>query len=371
MRVRRLLLEDFRGYDRAEIQLAERMTAFVGPNGAGKTNILEAIHLLARGDSPRARDDQEMVRWGAAMARLAANVERRDGERTVETILFASVAGERRRPRRYLAEGSARRSEEVLGQIVVVAFFPEDVHLLAAGPQARRRYLDGMITQVERRHRSETREYQRVLEQRNALLRALRDEDRDTGEELPFWDGELCRLAAQISHRRMHAVREIREPFRGASESFSGEHAMDVAYATPAEGETPEERSASYARLLGEKREKELWQGSTLVGPHREDLAVTANGRDLPSFASRGEQRTAVLSLKLAEAAWLTLRTGELPVFLLDDVLSELDTERRERLIEAIPPAAQALMTSALPAGLPSRLAAEAAIVPVVRGRVG
>lgn len=369
MRVQRLVLEDFRSYDRADITLAPGLTAFVGPNGAGKTNLLEAMHLLARGDSPRARDDAEMVRWGAAMARAAAETVR-DGETArVETLLFAPVEGERRPPRRYLVDGAAKRAEDALGRIVVVAFFPEDVELLAQAPSARRRYLDAMIAQVHRRHRADAREYQRVVEQRNALLRALREEQAAPDHQLAFWDAELCRLAATISLRRIEAVHEIRRPFREAIERWSGEHLVDVAYTTPAEGETEEQRVAAYRRLVAEKQEREMWQGSTLVGPHREDLAVTSGGRDLPSFASRGEQRSVVLALKLAEAAWLRERTGTTPIFLLDDVLSELDPERRHRLVDALPADAQALLTSALPAGLPPGLAERATVVPVSRER--
>jgi DNA replication and repair protein RecF len=388
VRVRRLLLEDFRSYDVADIALTPGITVFVGPNGAGKTNILEALHLLARGDSPRAGDDTELVRWGAAMARVVAEVELDEGARRVEIALFAPTADERRRPRRYLLDGASKRADDALGEIVVVAFFPEDVELLSQAPSARRRYLDAMIAQVDRRHRAAVREYKRVVDQRNALLRALREEMRTPGappeqellpldgqaagrDELEFWDRELCRLAATVSLRRMHAVRELREPFRQSIERASGEHVIDVAYASPAEGDTEDERAASYRRLLEEKREKERWQGATLVGPHREDLAVTSGGRELPSFASRGEQRSVVLALKLAEAAWLRARTGSVPIFLLDDVLSELDPVRRELLVAALPADAQALVTSALPAGLPPPLTERAGIVPVSRGRVG
>ncbi len=384
MRVTQILLEDFRSYSATEVALGPSATVFVGANGAGKTNLLEALHLLARGDSPRARDDSEMVRWGAAMARLIASAERDDERRKVEVQLFAPVAGERRRPRRYLLDGAVKRADEALGEIVVVAFFPEDVDLLSESPSARRRYLDAMIAQVERRHRAAVREYQRVVEQRNALLRALRDQAGDpdqvtlrlegasTGrDELEFWDRELCRLAAAVSLRRMQAVREIRDGFREAVESQGGEHVVDIAYASPAEGDSEPERVASYTRLLEEKREKERWQGATLVGPHREDLAVTSGGRELPSFASRGEQRSVVLALKLAEAGWLRARTGSVPIFLLDDVLSELDPDRRERFISALPEDAQTLVTSALPAGLPPGLSERATMVPVSRGQVG
>lgn len=343
----------------------------VGPNGTGKTNLLEALHLLARGDSPRARDDTELVRWGATMGRAVAEVTRAGERARIEILIFSAVEGERRRPRRYLVDGTAKRPDDTLGRIIVVAFFPEDTMLLSEAPSARRRYLDAMIAQVDRRHRSETREYERVVEQRNALLRAMRDEGAANESETAFWDGELCRLGAALSLRRIQAVRELRPAFLRAIERWSGEHVVDVAYATAAEGETEAERAVAYARLVAEKREKELWRGATLVGPHREDLAVTSGGRTLPSFASRGEQRSAVLALKLAEAAWLAERTGTTPVFLLDDVLSELDPERRERLVAGLPEDAQAFVTSALPAGLPKTLVERARVLPVRRGAIG
>ena len=162
MRVARLLIEDFRGAARAERTLAPGVTALVGRNGAGKTNVLEAIHLIARGDSPRARDDAELVRWGANTARVSARVERVDDARGRRPLVLAPPEGERRRPRRYLLDGAGKRADEAIGELAVVSFFPEDVQLLAEAPSARRRYLDAMVGQVYRRHRSDTREYQRV-----------------------------------------------------------------------------------------------------------------------------------------------------------------------------------------------------------------
>jgi len=262
-----------------------------------------------------------------------------------------------------------------------VSFFPEDVQLLAEAPSARRRYLDAMVAQVHRRHRAESREYGRVLEQRNALLRAMRLDVRPSpaapasaephSMELGFWDSELVRLAASISLRRLEAVRELVAPFREAAARFSGADALSLAYAAQVEGDTLEERAAAYQALLEQKRERELWQGTTLVGPHREDLAVSAMGRSLPTFASRGEQRSAVLSLKLAEAAWIRERVGELPVFLLDDVLSELDPGRRNALVAALPKGAQTLLTAAFEAGVPAQLVDQAEILRVGDGGIG
>jgi DNA replication and repair protein RecF len=369
VRVSKLALEDFRSYAQVELSLARGAVAFIGPNGAGKTNLLEAIHLIARGDSPRAHDDTEMVRWGATTARVGTEVDRAEDHRRIETLLFAPPEGERRRPRRYLLDGAGKRSEDIAGELVVVAFFPEDVELLVAAPSGRRRFLDAMLGQIDRAHRRETRELQRVLEQRNALLRVAREELELPEQEMAFWDSELVRLAAAISLRRSRLVADLEAPFVKATELFTGAEGLSLAYAGQVEGDTLEERAIGYQRVLREKRER--WQGASLVGPQRDDLAVTSAGRMLPAFASRGEHRSAVLSLKIAEAAWLASRIGEQPVFLLDDVLSELDTGRREALVQAIPEDAQVLLTAAIPTALPDTLRARTTLVPVRRGEVG
>ena len=304
----------------------------------------------------------EMVRWGATTARVRTSRPRRRPSRG--DAAFAPPDGERRRPRRYLLDGAGKRSEDAVGELVVVAFFPEDVDLLVAAPSARRRFLDAMLGQIDRAHRREMRELQRVLEQRNALLRAARDELELPEEEMAFWDRELIRLSAAISLRRVRLVDELHEPFVAATELFTGADGLALAYAGQVDGSTLEERAAAYQQVLREKRERERWQGTSLVGPQRDDLAVTSAGRALPEFASRGEHRSAVLALKIAEAAWLTSRVGEQPVFLLDDVLSELDPARREALARAIPEDAQTRITAAISTGAPDTLRERATSCP-------
>jgi DNA replication and repair protein RecF len=369
LRVAAVVLEDFRSYEERTIDLEPGVTAFVGPNGAGKTNILEAVHLVARGESSRAGDDAEMIRWGAPLARVAVDACRADDRARLEVTLFAPAAEMRRRPRRYTADGAPRRADDVVGRVAVVAFFPEDTDLLASAPSARRRYLDAMVGQVDRSHRADTRAYANVLTQRNALLRAGRDEEPVSESEIAFWDTELVRLATSISLRREAAVREIRPAFRQAAAALGADPTPDVAYAGQVQGLTADERADGYRRLIVEKRERERWQATTLVGPHREDLAVAIGERPLPTFASRGEQRSAVLALKLAEAEWIRARVGEPPIFLLDDVLSELDTAHREALCRSLPDGAQTLLTAAVQSSIPEALRSGATIREVVRTR--
>lgn len=367
MRVAAIALQDFRCYESRKLEISPGVTAFVGPNGAGKTNILEAVHLIARGDSSRAGDDTEMVRWGASLARVAIEACRADERTRLEVTLFAPSADVRRRPRRYTADGAPRRADDVVGKVAVVAFFPEDTDLLASAPSARRRYLDAMVAQVDRSHRADTRAYANVLTQRNALLRAGRDDEPVSESEIAFWDIELVRLATAISLRREAAVRELRPAFRKAAAALGANPAPDVAYAGQVQGSTAEERADGYRRLIVEKRDRERWQATTLVGPHREDLAVAIGERPLPTFASRGEQRSAVLALKLAEAEWIHTHVGEPPIFLLDDVLSELDTAHREALCRALPDGSQALLTAAVLTSIPEALRARATVAEMAR----
>ena len=367
MRVAAIGLEDFRSYEDRRIDLAPGATAFVGPNGAGKTNILEAVHLIARGESSRAGDDAEMIRWGAPLARVTVEACKADDQTRLEVTLFAPTVGARRRPRRYTADGAPRRTDDVVGTVAVVAFFPEDTDLLASAPSARRRYLDAMVAQVDRAHRADTRAFANVLTQRNALLRAGRDDEPVSESEIAFWDTELVRLATSISLRREAAVRELRPAFRAAAAALGADPPPDVAYAGQVHGATAEARAEGYRRLIAEKRDRERWQATTLVGPHREDLAVAAGERPLPTFASRGEQRSAVLALKLAEAEWIRGHIGEPPIFLLDDVLSELDTAHREALCRSLPEGAQTILTAAVLTSIPEALRREATVTEIVR----
>src|SRR5919204_5528709 len=258
MRVASCALQDFRSYREITLPLAAGVTAFVGPNGAGKTNLLEAVHFVARGDSARASDDAELIRWGAAYARVAVTVER-DGELTqLEVTVFAPAPAVRRRPRRYAADGAPRRADDVLGAFSVVAFFPEDTELLVSAPSARRRYLDAMVSQVDRAHRADVRAYAQVLQQRNALLRAGADGEVAIPEsELAFWDSELVRLSVAISLRRESAVRELRPAFRAAAAAIGAEPAPDIAYVGQTHAATADERADEYRRLIVEKRDRE------------------------------------------------------------------------------------------------------------------
>jgi DNA replication and repair protein RecF len=371
VRARRLILEDFRSYAALDLVLDDGTTLLVGPNGAGKTNLLEALAVLALGISPRTSDDVDLVRWGAALARIRADIVQPEGERRVEAMVFAPAVGERRRPKRFAIDGVPRRVAEVAGELRVVAFFPDEMALLTDAPAARRRYLDAVIGQSDGRYRRTASDLARVINQRNALLRASRDDGiPPRAEEIAFWDLELVRLAAAVAATRIEVLAQLAPHFAVAHERIAGGAAASLDYVCQVAAEREDDLADGYRALLAEKRDREVWQGTTLVGPHRDDLRVRSGGRALPTFASRGEQRTAIVALKLAEAAWIAERTAQDPIFLLDDVLSELDPPRRERLATAIPRGAQCLVTTAVPAALPGSIVRTASRLVVASGEV-
>jgi DNA replication and repair protein RecF len=368
---RRLILEDFRSYTELDLSLHPGAVLLLGPNGAGKTNILEALAVLALGVSPRTSDEVDLVRWGAALARIRADIAQPEGERRIEAVLFAPAPGERRRPKRFAVDGAPKRAADIAGQLRIVAFFPEEMALLTDPPAARRRYLDGVIGQGDALYRRALVDLGRVLDQRNALLRSWRDDGvSPRPEEIAFWDVELVRLGAVVAAARRRVITELAPHFVRSHQKLAGEQALSLEYVCQVVGEREDELAAGYRALLAEKRDREAWQGTTLVGPHRDDVRVSFEGRALPSFASRGEHRTAILALKMAEAAWVAERTGQDPIFLLDDVLSELDPPRRERLTSVISREAQCLITAAVTAGLPDSILHRSSVLTVSPGGV-
>jgi DNA replication and repair protein RecF len=354
-----LSLTNFRNYVRQEFAFAPGRVLLLGENAQGKTNVLEAVFLLAVGRSERAMTDADYIAWSARddaqpVARIAGTALRADGEVTVEL----SIAG---RPgatgmiasKRFRLNGVAKRMADAAGAIAAVLFTTDDMELVRGAPSGRRRYLDVMLTQMDRRYGRALSRYGKVVTQRNALLKRIREGDAKKGE-LGYWDDELSREAADLLIARAAACERL-SPLAAASHTrLSGEReTLAVAYAprfdwSPARIATasPEEIAETLTERLRATQARDIGAGLTLTGPHRDDVTLTLDGEPAASFASRGQQRTAALALRLAEAALLHERTGERPVLLLDDVLSELDEARRASVLGAID-ADQALITSA------------------------
>jgi DNA replication and repair protein RecF len=371
MRLTRLTLEDFRSYVAAKLHPDPGLTIVTGPNGAGKTNLLEAVHVAITGRSHRAGAEAELVRHGRPFARIRLDLADEEGAEAarIELLLPGEASGPEFR-KRLTVNGLPRRSTSVGETARAVLFRPEEMLLLVGSPGERRRFLDTILAQRERRAAHDLAELSRVLAQRNALLRAIRREEA-TADELVFWDEQLATVGASVMAARVALVRDLdaRIPDLHDAVAPPDEQAdrVRLAYADtlkeawpersadPGLAEPPavEELVHAFRRRIADVRQKELWNGVSLVGPQRDDLRVELAGRAVAAHASRGQQRTIILAMKLAERDLLGDGDAPTPIVLLDDVFSELDAERSERALELLLARGQVLVTTADLASLP------------------
>jgi DNA replication and repair protein RecF len=358
----RLALFDFRSYAAAEIAPDAGLTVVAGPNGTGKTNLLEAIHTTITGRSHRATVDAELVRHGAPFARVRVEVA---GGTAIELVLpgMDPPAGVRKR---LTVNGVPRRTTAVAEVARVVLFRPEEMLLLVGSPGDRRRFLDGIVAQRDRRAAQDLVDVARVIAQRNALLRAIRAEEAPL-DALAFWDEQLAQLGARVMRARLEVLAELVERIgplhdavatdgeRGASVGLAYADGLKEAWPDRVDPAlripTDEELADAYRRRIGDVRQKEAWNGVSLVGPQRDDLRADLGGRDVAAHASRGQQRTIILAMKLAETDLLGV-DGPPPIVLLDDVFSELDPDRAARLSDLLTKRGQVVVTTADPGTL-------------------
>jgi DNA replication and repair protein RecF len=343
-------IQGLRSYASLEAGFGPGPQLIVGPNAAGKTTLLEAVVLLAWGRSHRTSSDGELVRWGSELAR----VEGRAGRETIEVALVrptapVGAASADRARKRIRVNGVPRRAAGLVGLLRTVVFAPEEMLLVVGSPGLRRAALDQLAIQRSAAYGRDLAAYTRTLQQRNSLLRAIREEQAGR-DELRFWDSSFLDAGGAIVAERLRVLADLAGPLARAHAEIAPEEAdaarLTVAYATNAPalpGELPRD---ALARRLAETAEKEVWNGSTLVGPHRDDVVFGLDGRDMSGFASRGQQRTAILAFKLAELDLLTEQDGKPPLLLLDDVFSELDPERRAHLVRRIAELPQAFVTT-------------------------
>jgi DNA replication and repair protein RecF len=357
VRLRRLHLRNHRNYASLDLSPGPGVNVFIGANGQGKTNLLEAVAMLALSVSPRARREVELVGPVGPGSRIEAEIE--SGDLVRELAIALDVEVDRTR-RTIEVDGARRRAFDLPGNFRVTLFWPDDLGLVKAGPELRRRFLNQMLVQVEPGYARALAGLRRVLEQRNSLLKRIAAGD--GGEDtLEAWNTELVRVGSEIVAARSRAVAELApEAARCHAEIAPGER-LAVSYEGP-----PENLAQAVHNSLAE----DLRRGTTSVGPHRDDLLVLLDGQEARSYASQGQQRTAVVSLKLAEAALIQRRTGERPVLLLDDVLSELDGERRAALLNEVAGGGQVIITSVEARPFPADLIARAMVWTVTAGRI-
>ncbi len=369
MWLNQLALQNFRNYVRLGLELEPGLAVFCGRNGQGKTNLLEAIYVLATTRSPRASAERELVTWRASddldltssppFARLEGRVRRHEGEVHLE-ILFKGdanaeesataaelgAAGEvtGRLARTIKVNGLATRSAGLIGQLMVVYFAPEDVALASGSPSGRRRYLDVANSQVAPLYLRALQQYNRILLQRNQVLRQIR-ERRQPPAALAPWTDQMIRTGAFLLRQRVEMLGSVSRRAEAIFQDLAGSgQRMAVGYRStvlegpPVAEHLPETREIAQAYRARQEQlaSREIEQAVSLVGPHRDDFAFVLDGVNLNVYGSRGQQRLAVLALKLAEADWMLAETGERPVLLLDDLLSELDPLRRRYVLHRV-----------------------------------
>ncbi len=307
--------------------------------------------LLAWGRSHRTGADGELIRWGCELARVEARVGRPsaapEDRDVVEVALVRTGSGGARK--RIRVNGVARRAASLAGVLRTVMFAPEEMLLVAGSPSLRREALDRLASQRSPAYARDLATYGRALQQRNGLLRLIRDEQA-TRAELRFWDAQLLESGTAVRAERQRLLDALALPLAAAHAEIAPDEAaadrLSVGYATNAPQHPGESVRDALARRLAETADKEAWNGTTLIGPHRDDLVFEMGGRPMASFASRGQQRTAILAFKLAELDLLTALDGRPPLLLLDDVFSELDPDRRAHLVRRIAGLPQAFVTT-------------------------
>jgi DNA replication and repair protein RecF len=367
-------LFDFRNYPELDLALERSATVFFGGNAQGKTNLLEAVALTALARSPRTQQASELVRFGQPAARVTCGVQTDRGREDLEIrITLSQVGNGTRAVKRFSINGAHRQSSEMTSSLRVVLFWPDDLQLVKGSGDLRRRFLNTLLSQIDSGHAKELTRYGHLLEQRNALLRAVRD-GRQAPADLDYWTQALAGSGAAIMVERQRRLLEI-QPVAAAfhRELTDDRERLDLRYRPSGARivEAPVELVAEQlVAAMREARDEEIGRGQTAVGPQRDDVEVWLDEHEARLFASQGQQRTAVLSLKLAELHYLAEVTGEQPVLLLDDVMSELDPARRERLLAALEPGPQALITAADLNDLPRSILERAAVFRVERGGI-
>ena len=327
MLLKQLRLHDFRSYTQLSIMPPGGVTVFVGENGAGKTNLLEAVHLCCVGKSHRTHNDKDMIRSGTETCAVYAKVERNVSTDEVGIRMFAGQGAKKI----YVNGKIVSRIGELMGHITCVMFSPEDLELIKGAPADRRRFLDVLLSQCQPSYFYALQTYQTTLRQRNAMLKAVAKGQ--SPQQLDVWDEQLSLAAVPVARLRRQAVAKlsilVQEHYKAISDNEKETLTMSLSTCL----EQSEHMAEDLLLMLKKSREDDIRRMTTGCGLHRDDLELFLSGREIKAHGSQGQMRTAALAMRLSELDILTQSQGEPPLLLLDDVLSELDINRRSRLI--------------------------------------
>jgi DNA replication and repair protein RecF len=363
MRVVEVQLRDFRTYARAEASLGEGLTVVHGPNGSGKSNLLEALYFGCTGHSPRTRNDRELIRFDAKATRVVVRLN--DGSRPHELSVGYEWAAPRAIKRMTCDGASVERLTDVEQRPLVSVFDPDRLELIKAAPAVRRAHLDQLVAAIWPLRAADRRAYAHVLAQRNALIGRIRS-GRASSVTLSAWDRELAAKGLVLRAHRASAVELLREPFADRASRLGCSGAVALEYRPGAAARDEEE----FVAELEARRASEIERGYSRYGPHRDELAIVRDSRELRSFGSQGEQRLALLAVLLAERAVLASERGRTPLMLLDDVMSELDRERRELLADELRAGGQSVIATTDLAHVPGSSSAAVARLRVSPGTI-
>ncbi|MFT8872786.1 MAG: DNA replication/repair protein RecF [Sporolactobacillus sp.] len=366
MRLESIELTQYRNYDQLVLDFPKMINLFVGKNAQGKTNLLEALYVLALAKSPRTTHDKDLIKWHEEYAKIKGRLIKESDSTALEIIV--SKKGKKAKVNHL----EKRRLSEYIGTMNAVMFAPEDLELVKGGPALRRRFLDMEIGQIAPIYIYSLSSYQKVLQQRNALLRTYRQQPNVA--LLDILTEKLIVLSADLIKRRIAFIGQLNQWAGDIHQSISqSEEVLKLSYESSvrnvSEGADSSKIVSVYENEYGRTKQREIERGMTLIGPHRDDIRFTVNDFDVQSFGSQGQQRTAALSVKLAEIELIKHEVGEYPVLLLDDVLSELDQQRRTHLLAAFKEKVQTFVTTTSLDGLAPQLIERAALYRISQGK--
>jgi len=369
-----LSLTDFRAITRLDEDIPRRVVLLTGDNAQGKTSLLEAVYFLATFTSFLTHSDRQLINFDAckeplAVARLVADYHRVDKDHHLEVRLVKST-GENNSGERFhkeiLLDGIKRTANDVIGHFNAVIFLPQMMNIIEGGPEERRHYINLALSQAQPGYAQALSEYHQALTQRNALLKQLAERGGDS-DQLIYWDDVVATRGAFIIQARIVAIQQLERQVRRLHQALThsrevlrlvyqpaydpiqppaGQISLPIDVAVDRSRVSQDEIQKGFSRRLVELRSAEIARGLTTIGPHRDELRFISNSIDLGEFGSRGQARTALLALKLAEVAWLKHRTGDWPVLLLDEILAELDHQRRTDLLGALAECEQGMLTT-------------------------